>query len=243
LEEFVFRNPRKLGAWVCGLAILIGLIKIAGIGVELHLDGMREHKDALLNATTDRGPELASLTQHMQQIQQAHSLLLALEFILFLTNVVLFCIWLYRAAGNARALGARGFDYSPGWTVGWFFIPVAGFLMPYFTVREVWQSSENPMNWSSPARPVAVLLWWITYVAGSLTERISLPMLKKAGDDISAQLAASHVGITGQVLMLLSIGLMIHMVRRIGTMQVREWTHPSPEAIRITGRAPQTAAT
>ena len=241
MENDAFRNPRKLGAWICGLAFLIGLLRAVWIGFELHIDGMRQRMGALMDAVTDRSQELATLTQHMHQIRLVQDLFLVLELMLFVANAVLFCIWLYRAARNARALGALGFDYSPGWTVGWFFIPFAGFVMPYFTVREVWQSSENPMNWSTPAMPVIVLLWWVTYIPSSILQRISAVMLKSAGDDLSAQLRASHVGIAGSLLLLLSIGFMISMVRRIGAMQLLHWMHPSPEAIEITGRQPQAA--
>ncbi len=242
MKHRAFRDPRKLGRWVCVLTILIGLLKVARVGFELHIDGLRQRIGALTDASAERGGDITSLTQLMHKTQMLQGLFQVLELLLFVANVVLFCIWIHRAASNARALGARGFYHSPGWTVGWFFIPFASAFMPYFTVREVWQSSENPMNWSESRQPLVVLFWWVSYVAAGIVQIVAAVMLKSAKTDVSAQLAASHVGIAGSLLMLLSIGFMIELVRRLGAMQLRHWTHPSAEAIAITGRQPQLAA-
>src|SRR5690349_2245412 len=43
---------------------------------------------------------------------------------------VLFCFFMPRANRNARAFGSL-LTISPGWTVGWWFIPVACWWMPY----------------------------------------------------------------------------------------------------------------
>lgn len=68
-----------------------------------------------------------------------------LELIIYLTTVVFFCIWLYRAYNNLRAFYAsRRLTYSPGWAVGSFFIPFANLIIPYRAVRETWQKSGPP---------------------------------------------------------------------------------------------------
>ncbi|WP_054619347.1 DUF4328 domain-containing protein [Neisseria sp. 83E34] len=91
-------------------------------------------------------------------------LLLAL---FFLTSAILVCCWLYRAAANARALGAE-MSIKPGWAVGSFFIPFLNLIMPYQATKEIWLHAA-PGN-----KPSAVLvnIWWITWLIGSIGERI-----------------------------------------------------------------------
>jgi hypothetical protein len=80
-----------------------------------------------------------------------------------LSLIVLWLVWQHRAQSNLRALGAVGLRYSPGWAVGWWFIPVAFWVVPYRTVRELWQASSpggGAVDWST--RPVSPILriWW-----------------------------------------------------------------------------------
>ena len=46
-------------------------------------------------------------------------------------SIAIFCWWLYRAASATRTLGAEGTEFTPGWTVGWVFVPIANVFMPY----------------------------------------------------------------------------------------------------------------
>src|SRR5262249_59924700 len=45
--------------------------------------------------------------------------------ILFLTTAIAFCTFVFRANRNARAFGAVGMKFTPGWSVGYFFVPLA----------------------------------------------------------------------------------------------------------------------
>ena len=56
---------------------------------------------------------------------------------LLLCSGLVFLCWLYRAACNARALGARGMQVSPAWAVGGFFVPIIHLFLPYQAVKEI----------------------------------------------------------------------------------------------------------
>jgi len=55
---------------------------------------------------------------------------------------VLFLIWLHDAMTRAHELGWHP-AMSPGWAVGWFFVPVASLWKPYQVMIAVWESSGN----------------------------------------------------------------------------------------------------
>jgi Domain of unknown function (DUF4328) len=59
---------------------------------------------------------------------------------------VLFLIWQYRAAELARSLGYPA-QWSPGWGVGVWFIPIVNLWMPYQAIRDTLPASHPVRTW------------------------------------------------------------------------------------------------
>jgi hypothetical protein len=68
--------------------------------------------------------------------------------------------WVHRAAANIFRF-ARRLSWSPGMCVGWFFVPLANFVMPMRVVGEIAVASEPEGIGSTPA---SLYLWWLGYV-------------------------------------------------------------------------------
>ena len=103
-----------------------------------------------------------------------------LEFIVYLTTVVFFLMWLYRAYNNLRAFDPnRALDSSAGWAVGSFFVPFVNLIVPYRAVKEVWQKSGPPNEafLSEPSPPAYFPIWWLFWLlssfAGNISRRVS----------------------------------------------------------------------
>jgi hypothetical protein len=77
----------------------------------------------------------------------------------FIAAGVVFLIWLYRAASNARAVGR--FSDSPGLAVGGWFIPFANLVLPVVAVFRLMRASRP-----EPHR-LLIGTWWAMYVVGS----------------------------------------------------------------------------
>lgn len=104
-------------------------------------------------------------------------LLAVVDGIIYLTTVVFFCIWLYRAYDNLRAFNSVSrLDYSPGWAVGSFFIPFVNLVMPYRAVKEVWEKSGPPEEalLSAPNPPALFPIWWLFWLLASFAGNISM---------------------------------------------------------------------
>lgn len=91
--------------------------------------------------------------------------------------VYLFCAigigaFLVRANHNARALAGpdHGMITSPGWTVGWFFVPFANWVRPYQAVKEIWTVSQPERSGPLPAWWA---LWLIMSVGGQIVDKLS----------------------------------------------------------------------
>jgi len=81
-----------------------------------------------------------------------------------LITAVLVLTWIHRVNHNARQLGAAGMRFTPGWAVGWHFVPIAWFWKPYQAMTEIWRASRNPADWRG--KPVSPLLhwWWFLWI-------------------------------------------------------------------------------
>ncbi|MEM8874460.1 MAG: DUF4328 domain-containing protein [Planctomycetota bacterium] len=64
-------------------------------------------------------------------------------FAAWVLMIVYYMMWQYRAAGNLGPLGVREQRYTPGWNVGWWFIPFANLVMPFRCMRELETASRT----------------------------------------------------------------------------------------------------
>lgn len=80
--------------------------------------------------------------------------------------------WIYRASENAHALSDE-MTISPGWAVGWYFVPFATLFKPYQAMREIWQASLAPHNPGSVQSPPIMQIWWMLWIATSILGNIS----------------------------------------------------------------------
>lgn len=102
---------------------------------------------------------------------QAQSFKIALwSMLVFYLTAIFFGMFLYRASDNTWAFGARKLRFSPGWTVGWFTIPVANLFMPYFVMKELWWASGERIE--QPHTSGNIKLWWVFWFVGALLELV-----------------------------------------------------------------------
>jgi hypothetical protein len=76
--------------------------------------------------------------------------------LLSIAAVVIACMWQYRAASAARALGFPA-KHSAGWGVGCWFVPIVNLWMPYQAIRDCLPPDD-------PKRRL-ILRWWLTLLA------------------------------------------------------------------------------
>jgi hypothetical protein len=84
---------------------------------------------------------------------------------------VVFLLWMHQAAKNVRAFGQQGLEHTPGWCVGWWFIPFASLWKPFTAMREIWKASDPEtvgpraaMDWRAAPVPPTMPAWWAVYV-------------------------------------------------------------------------------
>jgi hypothetical protein len=75
---------------------------------------------------------------------------------------------IYRADANLHARNVAGLEFTPGWCVGWFFIPIAMLWKPYQAMKEIWVASSDPFQYSVD-RPWQFPVWWALFLASNIT--------------------------------------------------------------------------
>jgi Domain of unknown function (DUF4328) len=97
---------------------------------------------------------------------------LALILISYSTNIV-FLVWQHRAAKNLRALNENASTHTPGWHVGWWFVPFASLIMPLRWISELANGSkpesvsdETYVADQSPSNLTG--FWWFFYLFSTI---------------------------------------------------------------------------
>ncbi len=110
-------------------------------------------------------------------------ILLAVALAIQLFTAVMLWIFMYKANCNVRALGATELAISPGWSIGWWFIPFMNLWKPVQSMSEIYRASMPPKNtaWKKLPEPGKVGLWWVCYilanVASGFQNRVENPIL------------------------------------------------------------------
>lgn len=90
---------------------------------------------------------------------------------------VVFLSALYRANSNAHDLGAADLPYTPGWTVGWFFVPIMSLFKPYLAVRETWRASDPAhRDWKENRGSALLSVWWTLWLSSIVIDRVSMAL-------------------------------------------------------------------
>jgi len=81
--------------------------------------------------------------------------------------------WIYRASANAHTLSDE-MTISPGWAVGWYFVPFANLVKPYQAMREIWMASHFRGNWHGEPTPGLLIGWWTLWIVTNILANLSL---------------------------------------------------------------------
>jgi Domain of unknown function (DUF4328) len=76
--------------------------------------------------------------------------------------------WIVVAHRNLPALGLRYPDITPGWALGWFFVPFANLWKPYQGMRLLWKSSIDSADGAKQDDPLLLVTWWALWIVAAL---------------------------------------------------------------------------
>jgi len=160
---------------------------------------------------------------------ELYETLIGLVTLLYLSvwflSAVTFLSWLHRAVKNLSALGARKLRFTPGWAVGWFFVPLMDLIRPYEAVTELWHASDPAIRSYEPASraaPAPVRWWWSLLILWVLTSRLGNQLSQATSSGVFEGQAAHLLMIVSHLLEIPAAILAIRLIGAINQNQERK---------------------
>lgn len=216
LSQHVYRPAKNMVLWACILMALNMVCYVVALPLNFYgLSLLGELKRAMQNGEdTDEVP--------YAQAELAGSALMVISVVLFVSSAILIACWINRAHKNARALGVEGIRHSPVMAVVSFFIPIVSFFMPYQAMKQMVSGSLALIGKTAPR--ASLLIWWLTYLAGMFSNRISAFMTQKAAfesqdmaqliADIDTLMVAIHLENLACICLSIAACLLFALIRR-----------------------------
>jgi len=221
-REKYFRDPTLLTRWTVWL--LYAGIALTVLGM---LSGLLEYQ---LLTKLQRG-DFATDAQAIAAAQASdlrERILAIVRVLLFIVSGVLVLRWIHRANFNARRLGARYLEFTPGWAVGWFFVPFANLVKPYQAMCEIWKASSDPVDWKHRTVPALLLWWWLAWLAMSLLGNVTFRMTLQART-VEDFITCNFMAQSGYALDIVASVLLAWIINRVHEIQMDEFARQSAE--------------
>ncbi len=93
----------------------------------------------------------------------------------YMTSVLLFLMWFYRAHKNLHVLKVHGLNYGKNASIWYFFIPLANLVIPYHITVEIFEETQEKIrqsrkdfkiNWDSNF----IGIWWGLFIITKLID-------------------------------------------------------------------------
>jgi hypothetical protein len=171
-EVGMYRSASRLALWAS--VLFVAEAAASTVGALLNA-----YQLALLDIVHFGGtiPNTLIETQDTRQF-----VITAFEFGIELIALILFFLWLYRISRNSWSFGIEDL-YTPGWSIGWFFIPFAGLVLPYNVVHVLWQANSVSAGkqWQQAKTSPLLGFWWASWIALAVTHYEPLKVILGQG--------------------------------------------------------------
>ncbi|MCG9738149.1 DUF4328 domain-containing protein [Shewanella insulae] len=136
--------------------------------------------------------------------------------LVFIVSGIMILKWIYRANFNARQLGATDMNFTPGWSIGYFFIPIFCIWKPFQAMKEIWLASHDPERWSLSDSSSTVNLWWLLWIVSNILGQAEYKFAERAEElqeFVYANMVSQVSEVSGILLALITLNLVNHIYR------------------------------
>ena len=211
----LYRSPRKRAIWTLVFLVTFGVTLIVSFFSTLL------EIDLLERAVAGEYLSNAEITAN----DDREDVIRGFYILALIATAVAFLFWIHRASANLGSLGAQGQRFSPGWALGWWFIPIMNLFRPYQVIREIWIGSDPDVTspqlaswlspWSRPPVPALLKLWWALWIITNFVGYAAFP----EGETMDQVLTADWVSLGAYAIELVATVLAVVMVRQLTKRQ------------------------
>jgi hypothetical protein len=208
-----YRDLTNLVGMVKLLIVILGILSAAGLwSGSLELDLLQRIRDG--GEFTDSEAENSDTRQ---------SVLGVLYLLVYIPTAVVFLRWVYLTNRNARALAGDDLKFTPGWAVGWYFVPVATLWKPYQAMKEMFRASNPDYadNWRDAPFPKYLPLWWGLWIVSGILGQVIIRRSFRS-NTLDEMVALSHLVRLSDLVDVFLMGVVFAMVSRLADLQVEK---------------------
>lgn len=154
------------------------------------------------------------------------------SILVYLMTAIIFLRWTYLSSRNARSLVPDKLEYTPGWAVGWYFVPIANIWKPYQVMVEIFKAS-NPKfddDWQEASSLSVTSRWWTMWVIAIVIGRVASRMSMRA-ETLDEFLASSQVSLVVDLVSLVLGIAAISLVSSLQTLQIEKFDRISAAGV------------
>ena len=152
----------------------------------------------------------------------------ALQLLAVYGTWVLVPVWTHLANRNVRQLGASGLTFTPGWAAAWYFLPPGLFWKPYQVMKEIWQASVDPADWSGQRGSPLVGWWWALWLVVTWGESLVYGVATLLLEPADAQSVENASRLVSRLLQVPLTLLLLTIITRVRSLQMRHY-HADPQ--------------
>ena len=94
------------------------------------------------------------------------------QTLLFIVLGIAFLKWIYRINKNLNTLSNGSLEFTPGWSIGWYFIPIACWYKPFQVMKEIYLACKD-----DPQADTGLLgRWWFLWIVSTFAANIAMRM-------------------------------------------------------------------
>lgn len=216
-----YASVHRRAKWVIGLfvVLIVGSLLAAAISLWTINLGSR----CLAGA--------ACTLAEAQALEMSELVLGIVQFVVLLATSIMFLVWLHGAYKYTSTFASTPLQYTPGWAVGWWFVPILWLWKPYQVMRELWVVSMPSADSTNPAQPpksAGVLVWWwVAYLTMNVVSIIETRYYN-AASTVNAIINASWISIGSIGVTIVAALLAIYVVRTIDRFQAMDHVPTTP---------------
>lgn len=117
--------------------------------------------------------------------------------------------FLYLASRNAQLINDDPKAITPGWFVGWYFVPIANLWMPFTAMKQTW----GRLFPSQSDTPQWLAIWWFSWVGMNIFDRILSRMA--VPDNLPDYLTYNNAFMVSGVLWLVPTYFFLRIIREV----------------------------
>jgi hypothetical protein len=141
-----------------GLTIALDLVSLIVLGAQRSL--------------LDRGVGGISLAEWHTSVSRVNRLAV-IEQLLYLATTVAFLMWVHRVYLNLARAGAAGLRFTPGWAVGYWFVPVLNIVRSKQILDDLWLATAPREGADSKGKAPLTIFWLCALVVAALTRIVA----------------------------------------------------------------------